>query len=217
MVRKLSEVCSITFRSWVDQCWTCLERSVKAIKRQDNAEGPAVPGCRRREGRMRYHSREVRAGRRKGPCGTTFLLWMDHLNPGGSRGAAGVGGAGHNLAKLSQDPWLFGEQRRWGQWRQREFQPQSHSVIFTLNSHNVTSVEYRNICFHFKIHGWCHVLIKNCCLRLWRWPCPREVMMDHLETREWRQTSAFGMVPGEVERVQHLPCCPSGAGNCYPT
>lgn len=106
MVRKLSEVCSIILRSWEDQCWTCLERSVKAIKRQDNAERPAVPGCRRREGRMRYHSREVRAGRRTGPCGTTFLLWMDHLNPGGSRGAAGVGGAGHNLAKFSQDPSL---------------------------------------------------------------------------------------------------------------
>lgn len=46
---------------------------------------------------------EVRAGRRKGFYGTTSLLWMDHLNPGGSRGAAGAGGAGHNLAKLSQD------------------------------------------------------------------------------------------------------------------
>ncbi|XP_037983199.1 gamma-crystallin N isoform X2 [Motacilla alba alba] len=22
-----------------------------------------------------------------------------------------------------------------------------------------------NICFHFKIHGWCHALIKSCCLR----------------------------------------------------
>lgn len=57
---------------------------------------------------------EVRAGRRKGFYGTTSLLWMDHLNPGGSRGAAGAGGAGHNLAKLSQDsPWLSGELRRW--------------------------------------------------------------------------------------------------------
>lgn len=53
VVRKITEVCSITFRSWEDQCWTYLERSVKAIKRQDSAEGPAVLGCRRREGRMR--------------------------------------------------------------------------------------------------------------------------------------------------------------------
>lgn len=58
MVRKLTEVCSITFSSWEDQCWTCLESSVKAIKRQDNAEGPAVPGCERKEGKMRYQGRE---------------------------------------------------------------------------------------------------------------------------------------------------------------
>lgn len=53
-----------------------------------------------------------------------------------------MGGAGHNLAKLSQDSSLaVGKQRRWGQWRQREFQPQPRSVIFTLNSHNMTSLD----------------------------------------------------------------------------
>lgn len=63
-----------------------------------------APGCRRREGKRRYRSREVRPGRRKGPYGTAFLLWMDHIIPVDPRGVAGVAGAGLSLAEPSQDP-----------------------------------------------------------------------------------------------------------------
>lgn len=42
-------------------------------------------------------------------------------------------------------------------------------------------------------------------------------MMDQLETQEWRETSAFGLASGGTEGVQHLPRCPFGAGDCYPT
>lgn len=60
------------------------------------------------------------------------------------------------------------------------------------------------------------MLLKSCCLRSWGWPCLREVMMDELQTREWREVAAFGMVCGGAESVPHLPRCPFGAGDCYP-
>lgn len=58
--------------------------------------GPACPRLRKEEGRREEGdtATEVRPGRRKRPCGTAFLVWMDHITPGDSGGAAGVAGAG---------------------------------------------------------------------------------------------------------------------------
>lgn len=50
-MRKCAEFCSITFRPWEDGCCKCVERSVKAIKRQDRAERPAGPGLQEEGGK----------------------------------------------------------------------------------------------------------------------------------------------------------------------
>lgn len=98
--------CSITFRPWEDGCCKSMEGSVKAIKRQDSAERPAVPGLQEEGGKEEILQQRGETREEKKILRHRFSPLDGSYKPRHPKRCCRCSCAGVSLAKPSQDPSL---------------------------------------------------------------------------------------------------------------